>query len=51
LQADGIVSVDGIHKTDVDAGDIVRVVRSPRVTRFVRFFDEDVFRLIREKLH
>ena len=50
LQADGIVSVDGIQKQDVAAGDVVRVVRSPRATPFVRFFDEDVFRLIREKL-
>jgi len=51
LQADGIVSVDGIQKTTVDAGDVVRVVRSPQITQFIRFFDEDVFRLIREKLH
>lgn len=50
LQADGIVSVDGIQKENVNAGDIVYVSRSPRVTRFIRFFEEDVFRLIREKL-
>lgn len=51
LEAEGMVSVDGMRVGNVAAGDTVRVARSARRTRFIRFSDVDVFRLILAKLN
>lgn len=50
LEADGIVSLDGARTTKVQKGDNVSVTGSDRVARFVRFGDDNIFRLIADKL-
>lgn len=50
LEADGIVSLDGVHTTKLSKGDTVSVTGSERVTRFVRFADNNIFQLIADKL-
>lgn len=50
LEADGIVSQDGVHITKLTKGDTVSVTGSERVTRFVRFADINIFQLIADKL-
>lgn len=50
LEADGLVSGDGMRVCEAAAGDCVRVSVSPRRARFLRLSETDVFRLIKEKL-
>ncbi len=50
IRGPGMVAADGERVQALSAGDRVTITRSPRVARFIRFGEENVFDLIHEKL-